>query len=425
MSSTGRVFAARLAGLTVFDPVGDQVGKVRDIVISLFADPRRLTAVGLVIEVPGRKRVFLPSQRVTSMDAGQVITTGVLNLRRFATRESELLVISDLLEREVTLPDGSPAVVEDLALERSSRGVWWISKVFVRKGRLVRGLGARLRRRGDTLLVDIGDITGLTGDDMAQGTRLMLASFAGLRAADIAEMLHDMSPRRRTELAAELEDERLADVLAELPEDDQVEIINSLDTARAANVLEEMQPDDAADLLGELSEELQETFLRAMDEEDAEDVRRLLAYDEDTAGGLMTSEPVILGPEASVAEALAHVRSADISPAVAAAVFVTRSPHETPTGRYLGLVHLQRMLREPPHVAVGTLLDSSIEAVNADAPIGVITRRLATYDLLSLPVTDERDQLLGAVTIDDVLDHILPEDWREQHGDEDEGFTHG
>ncbi len=419
MSTSGRVFSARLAGLPVFDPVGDQVGKVRDVVIVMHGERNQPQARGLVVEVPGRKRVFMPMQRVTSMDAGQVSSTGVLSLRRFVKHETELLVIAEVLERQVQLADGSPAVVEDLALQRTPRGIWSIPKVFVRKGQVMRGLGARWRRRGETLLVDISEVAGLAGEAENQGASLLLASFADLRAADIAEMLHDMSGKRRAELAAELDDDRLADVLEELPDDDQVEIINALDTHRAANVLEAMQPDDAADLLGELGDELQEQLLLAMDEEEAEDVRRLLAYDENTAGGLMTTEPVVLGPEASVAEALALVRRADISPALAAAVYVTRGPHETPTGRFLGTVHLQRMLREPPHLAVGALLDKGIEPLDTDAPLGLITRRLATYNLVSLPVTDDDDHLLGAVTVDDVLDHLLPEDWRE-HGEEGE-----
>lgn len=418
MSSTGRVFAARLAGLTVFDPVGDQVGKVRDVVVVMHGTRNRPQARGLVIEVPGRRRVFMPVQRVTSMDAGQVISTGVLNLRRFTKHENETLVIEELLEREVTLADGTPAIVEDLAMERTSRGEWTVSKVFVRKGTLGRGLGARLRRRsGETMLVDIDQVRGLAGTTTNQGAALLLASLHDRRAADIAEMLHDMSSKRRAEIAAELDDDRLADVLEELPADDQVDIINSLDKDRAATILELMQPDDAADLLGELSEDLQEELLHAMDAEEAEDVRRLLSYDENTAGGLMTTEPVILGPEASVAEALALVRQEDISPAIAAAVYVTRAPHETPTGRYLGLVHLQRMLREPPHKAVGQLLDKGIEALDANTPLGVITRRLATYNLLGLPVTDDEESLLGAVTVDDVLDHLLPDDWRD-HGED-------
>ncbi len=114
----------------------------------------------------------------------------------------------------------------------------------------------------------------------------------------------------------------------------------------------------------------------------------------------MTTEPVILGPETSIAAALAHVRRQDLAPALASIVFVTRQPLETPTGRFLGVVHLQRMLREAPHESIGAIIDSDIDAVTADAPLLQVTRLLATYDLL------------GAVSVDDVLDHLLPEDWR-------------
>ena len=146
----------------------------------------------------------------------------------------------------------------------------------------------------------------------------------------------------------------------------------------------------------------------------AKDVRRLLAYEDNTAGGLMTTEPVVLGPETPIAAALAHVRRRDLAPALAAQVFVTRPPLETPTGRFIGVVHLQRMLREPPHESIGQIVDTDIEPVGADAPLMTVTRQLATYNLLALPVVDEQRRLLGAVSVDDVLDHLLPEDWREQ-----------
>ena len=175
-----------------------------------------------------------------------------------------------------------------------------------------------------------------------------------------------------------------------------------------------MQPDDAADLLSELTPEAQERYLGLMEPDEAEDLRRLLTYDEDTAGGLMTTEPVILPPEATIAEALAVVRRAEISPATAATVFVCRAPLETPTGRYLGMVHIQRLLREPPHAAVGSILDKSLEPIGPDASIGKITREMATYDNVSVPVVDDDGHLLGAVTVDDLLDHLLPDDWREE-----------
>jgi Mg/Co/Ni transporter MgtE len=154
-----------------------------------------------------------------------------------------------------------------------------------------------------------------------------------------------------------------------------------------------------------------------MEPEEARDVRRLLAYEDNTAGGLMTTEPVILGPETSIAAALAHVRRQDLAPALASMVFVARPPLETPTGRFIGVVHLQRMLREAPHESIGSLVDTDIDAVPASAPLLYVTRLLATYNLLALPVVDEERRLLGAVSVDDVLDHLLPEDWREQHDD--------
>ncbi len=412
-----RVFVARLVGLPVFDPLGDQVGKVRDIV-AVFRGERRPRAVGLVVEVSARKRVFVPMTRVTAMDAGHVITTGLVNLRRFEKRAIETLMIAEVLERTVTLRDGSgQAVVEDAAIEQQRNRDWELTKVFVRRGTGARGLSGRLRRRGETLLLGVDQVEGLAEHASAQSASLLAAQFSEMKAADIADLLHDMTGKRRQELAAELDDERLADVLEELPEDDQVEILSTLDQGRAADVLEAMQPDDAADLLNEFSEAEQERLLGAMEPDEAEDVRRLLAYDEHTAGGLMTSEPVVLGPEATVAEALALVRRAELSPALAAAVFVCRPPTETPTGRFLGVVHLQRMLREAPHVSIGTIIDSDIESVRTDAPLGLLTRRLATYNLVSIPVTDPDDRLVGAVTVDDVLDHLLPEDWREQDED--------
>ena len=137
-------------------------------------------------------------------------------------------------------------------------------------------------------------------------------------------------------------------MLEELPEEDQVEIMGQLESERAADVLEEMDPDDAADLIAELPPETAEILLQLMEPEEAEDVKRLMSYVENTAGAMMTSEPVILGPDATIADALAHVRNPDLTPALAALVYVCRPPLETPTGRFLGVAHIQRLLREPP-----------------------------------------------------------------------------
>jgi len=149
-----------------------------------------------------------------------------------------------------------------------------------------------------------------------------------------------------------------------------------------------------------------------MDEEEAEDLRMLMQYAPFTAGGLMTTEPIICSADATVAEAMALIRRQEVAPALAASVFVTLPPYETVTGRYLGVVHFQRMLRYPPHERLGSLVDTELEPIKADTPISTIHRNLANYNLVALPVVDSFNRLLGVVTVDDVLDHLLPDDWR-------------
>ena len=137
----------------------------------------------------------------------------------------------------------------------------------------------------------------------------------------------------------------------------------------------------------------------------------------------MTSEPVILLPDATVAEALARVRNPELSPALAAQVFVVRPPQGTPTGRFLGTAHIQRLLREPPSALVSGVCEKSPDSLRPDAPISAVTRHLATYNLVAVPIVDEHDRLLGAVSVDDVLDHLLPQNWRDVDRDDTGDFA--
>jgi len=416
-----RVFIARLAGIAVFDPRGDQVGKVRDVVVALRHGSNAPRVLGLVVEVQPRRRIFCPMTRVTNIDAGAVVTTGLLNMRRFEQRPGETLVLGELLDKRVTiLESGELVTVQDVGMQQERNRDWTVSRIFVRKA------GTGFRRRGETLVVDWSAVSGLSIVEPKQGVESLLATVEKMRAADLANVLHELTPKRRIELAAALEDDRLADVLEELPEDDRIEILASLGGERAADVLEEMDPDDAADLLSELPPETAEALLSLVEPEDAEDLRRLLTYDDYTAGGMMTPEPVILPPDATVAEALARIRDSDLSPSLAAQVYVVRAPFETPTGKYLGVAHFQRLLREPPSTLVSAMLDDALEPIGPSAPLSQVTRYFATYNLVALPVVDENDHLLGAVTVDDVVDHMLPENWRDSDSEtDDEGVTHG
>jgi len=168
-----------------------------------------------------------------------------------------------------------------------------------------------------------------------------------------------------------------------------------------------------------LPPEQAEEYLGAMEQDEADDLRRLLTYDDFSAGGMMTTEPIVVSSDATIAEALARVRQPQLSPALASQAYVTRAPLETPTGKYVGVAHVQRLLREPPSGLVSGVLDTSLTPIGPGAPLGQVARYFATYNLVALPVVDENDQLLGAVTIDDVIDHMLPENWRENEIDEE------
>lgn len=351
--------------------------------------------------------------RVTRIEIDAVVlSTGTVNMRRFERRTHEILVLSELLDRTVRVRgNGQRVTIVDAAMDRNRTQDWLITRLAVRIG-----TNRITRRRGQLQQLDWNDVDGLSLSD-TQGTDTLLSVLAGMRPADVASALQDLPESRQRQIVAALDDERLADVLEELPEDDQVSLLSSLADERAADVLEAMNDDDAADLLSEMPADDQERLLKLMEPDEAAPVRRLMSYDDMTAGGLMTTEPVILLPDATVAEALALIRNPDLTPALAAQVFVVRPPQATPSGRFLGTAHLQRLLREPPSALVSASAVKDTDALRPDTPIGEITRHFATYNLLAAPVVDENERLLGAVSVDDVLDHLLPEDWRDIDAD--------
>jgi Mg/Co/Ni transporter MgtE len=409
-----RVFVAQLAGLPVFGPSGESIGKVRDIVVALRLDRKPPRVLGLVVELPTRRPIFVPMLRVGSLESHAVaLTTGSVSLRRFEQRALELRVLGQLLGVQVQLATtASSAVVVDVAIDRSRSRDWVVSRLAVRERT------RRIVRRAPVQVVGWTDVRGMDPAELTghaiRGAQQVLAQLERLRAADAAGILRDLEPGLRYEVADAMDDDRLADVIQELSEDDQQELLAHLDEARAADILEAMDPDDAADLLAELPEGIQERLLGLMEPEESAPVRRLLQYSSESAGGLMTPEPVVLTPDATIAEALARIRSPDLTPALASMVFVCRPPQATPTGRYLGCVHTQRLLREPPFELVAGALDTEMAHLAPDSALTDVTRFFASYNLVCAPVVDDEDHLLGAVTVDDVLDHLLPDNWRDE-----------
>ncbi len=417
MGSVNRVYVARLSRMLVLGPLGESVGRVRDVVVSISIVRQQPRVLGLVVNLATRRSIFIPMLRVAAIEPDAVtLSTGDVSLHHFGQRPGEVLAIGQLLDTPVKVNDpalpelaGLDVVVTDLGIEQTRTRDWMVTRAAVRSPR-------RLGRRGPVQVVDWHNVQGLTPSALAlpgQGVAQLLDQFEGRKAVDVADAIRGLPPKRRYEVIKALDDERLADVLQELPEHDQADVLSHLGTERSADVLEAMDPDDAADLLGVLNPTDAEMLLTRMDPGESAPVRRLLTHSPDTAGGLMTSNPVVLTPDTAVAEALARVRDPDLTPALSSMVFVARPPTATPTGRYLGCVQLQRLLREAPAELVGGIVDSDLLTLAPETPLAAVTRYLAAYNLVCGPVVDDQNHLLGAVTVDDLLDHLLPHDWRE------------
>ncbi len=391
-----QIFTSRLKGRPLLDSEGMTIGRIRDVVILPAAGTEPPRALGLVVTLQ-RRQIFVNLGRIAEISVDGAHLRGAnVDLDRFTRRTGELLA-SELYGKRTE----AGTVVDVAIVPREEQRAGWVVSAFA----VSHGMG--LRHRGTTIVPwDKHPELFRTGPLAEQ-----LASLRELQPADLASAVEGMSATRRSQIAAALDDEELADLLEEMPEEDQVRLLASLGLERSADVVEEMEPDDAADLLAEMPAEQRERLLTAMEAVQAADLRRLLRYEPTTAGGLMTSQPVVVTPEMSVAEVLARIRDRDMPVTSAVQVYVCEPPMTTPTGRYLGSVGFQRLLRRPPATEVGECVESSV-FVRPDLPEPELAARLAAYNLISVAVCDEDSRLVGAVTVDDVLDHLLPVGWR-------------
>jgi len=395
-------YVSRVARLPLQDSDGQNFGHVQDVVLAPAgrSAPRVLGFVTLV----QRRRIFVNANRIEDLEAtGVRMRTGTIDLRPFRKREAEVLALEDLVGSAVVV-DGVEQYVRDVGLTPSEApGSTWELATLALGGR-----GPLARRRTPVIVPwEEGRALFEFGADAAE-----VAEMRDMRPADVANRIRALPLEKRQRLAEIMEDDRLADLLEELPEDEQIRLISGLDLERAADILEEMDPDDAADLLGEMSADERARLLEAMEPDDATHVRRLLTYESATAGGLMTPEPVIMAAESTVAEALAMLREAALPTALAAQVFVVNPPLSVPTGRFLGTIGFQRLLRHRPSETLGDVVPDRSEFLSPETPELQVAGLLAAYDMVAVAVCDSSRHLVGAVTIDDVMDHLLPEGWR-------------
>jgi CBS domain-containing protein len=374
--TSGQIFTSRLKGRPLLDTDGMAIGRIRDVVILPGPGKEPPRALGLVVLLQ-RRRIFVNLAQIAEISVdGAHLTGGTVDLDRFTQRTGESMA-SELYGKHTD--DGTIVDVAICPSEQQRVG-WEVCALAVSHGLSL------LHRNPEIVPWDRYPELFKT-DPVAE----QLAALRELPPADLATAVEGLPQTRRDQVAAALDDEELADLL------------------------EEMQPDDAADLLAEMPAEHRERLLTAMKAVQADDLRRLLRYGPNTAGGLMTSQPLIVTPDTPVAEILARIRNPDMPVTSAAQVYVCEPPMVTPTGRYLGTVGFQRLLRRSPSVLAGECVETRT-FVRPDLPERDLAAKLAAYNLVSVAVCDEDGRLLGAVTVDDVLDHLLPANWRRTGG---------
>lgn len=398
------IYAFRVMRLPLLDAGGAAIGRIEDIVVLPARAGTAPRVLGFVA-TSQRRRIFVNAARIGTLDNdGARLRSWDVDLNPFKPRKGELLIARDLIDKRI-----GEETVSDVAMRPGGDGrqTWWeISKV-----RLARR--SALRRRPSYRLLDYDELPGLFTMEVGSEMAAEAARLRDMHPSDVAGVVRSLPLHHRKQLAEVMDDERLADLLEELPEAEQLRIIEGLDLERLINVLEEMEYDDLADLLAEMPGEQRTRILDAMDVEDADVMRRLLAYEDGTAGALMTPDIIILGPTSTVAEALAEIRDPDWLVSIAAQVFVVQAPFKPPTGTYLGVVHFQRLLREMPSTELSRCLENE-PTITPDLSEREVAERLASYNMLAVGVCDEAGHLLGAITVDDVLDRTLPTGWRQR-----------
>ncbi len=398
------IYAFRVMRLPLLDAGGNAIGRIEDIVVLPARAGDAPRVLGFVA-MSQRRRIFVNANRIGTLDNdGARLRSWDVDLNPFKPRRGELLIARDLIDKRI-----GDETVSDVAMRPAGDGrqTWWeIAKV-----RLARR--SALRRRPSYRLLDPDEVPALFMSEIGAEMAAEAARLRDMHPSDVAGVVRSLPLHHRKQLAEVMDDERLADLLEELPEAEQLRIIEGLDLERLINVLEEMEYDDLADLLAEMPGEQRSRILDAMDADDADVMRRLLSYEDGSAGSLMTPDIIILGPTSTVAEALAEIRDPEWLVSIAAQVFVVQAPFKPPTGQYLGVVHFQRLLREPPATELSRCLENE-PTITPDLPEREVAERLASYNMLAVGVCDPAGHLLGAITVDDVLDRTLPTGWRQR-----------
>jgi len=403
-----------LVGSPLRDSDGERLGRVEDVIVRL-GGVGYPPITGFLVKVAGRTS-YLGADRISAIEDGVTLHKAKLDLRHFERREEEVLLKRDVLDRQLINVDGARLVRANEIELADIAGSWRVVGVDTGpRGGLRRLLPKPLGRRiatGDFL--DWAKVEPFVGHVPTVRLRVPHPKLAKLHPAQIADLVEAASRREGEEIIQAVgEDDREleADVFEELDDHHQREFLEDRPDEQVAEILSRMAPDDAADVAGELEEEHRERVLALLPVSHRIKVRKLLGYDPAEAGGLMSPEFVSLRRTTSSLEALDAVRLSKITPELLTAVFVC-----SPEGALEGSVPVAALVRAEPDRRLSALVKHELPSLRTDASFEEVARVMADYNLTCVPVVDEHEHMLGIVTVDDVLEAMLPRGWRRRFG---------
>lgn len=411
-------FLSEILGKPVTDLDGVSVGVLRD-VIAVFKPELSHPVVAAVVVKENRKdEIIIPFSELAVLLAPAVpLNRHINDITPYVQTDQDIFLSRDVLDKQIIDTDDVRVVrVNDIELIRVNGSVV-ASNVDVGTMGLLRriGLGKLSRdilnvfhRQPPRNFISWDDVE-LFSHEQYMRLRVPSSKLSELSPADMANIISDMNRAQTAKFLDSLDVEQLADTLEEVEEDFQVSLVENMSDERVADVLEEMSPDEAADLLAELPKERSEKLIELMEDDDAEDVRKLLAYEEDTAGGIMTTEFISIQPDLNAEQAIQVLRDSAEDAETIYYVYVT-----DPDGHLEGVFSLSDLILAKPEAPITEFMHKRVVTVNLEDSQEDVARVIARYNLMSVPVVDEFDVMQGIVTADDALDKIIPTAWKKR-----------
>ena len=406
------LYLSQVLGRPIRDMEGERVATIKDVIVRL-GEGEHPPVTGLVARYR-RRDFFLSRWRIKEFnEQGARLNSDILDLRPFLRRESEVLLARDVLDKQLIDVDGKRVVrVNDVQLIEAA-GEWRVTGADVS----LQGLWRRLLPQGFTgsrrpvEVLDWADVGYLATDASTVQLKSSSDKLARLHPVEIARLAESLSYHQGAEIIEGLDDETAAETLEEMPAEHQARIIGDMDEERAADILEWMSPDEAADVLGDLPEEKAEDLLNRMEGEEQADVAELLPYEDDTAGGLMTTEFVTLPRSITVGEALARLREMAETPNMIYYLYVVEREG---SWKLAGVIALRSLILADQNVPLEDVMRYDFQKAHPDDSAREIAQKIAEYNLLALPVVDDEEDILGIITVDDAMEILLPKGWRQR-----------